>query len=177
MNTPFDTVHKQSIHLPQNSNTHADCARTKLIRLTTTAETSIMDLSLSKPNSIGNNLLDPRSSDVNRTPIILNSRLSKRPTVQQTPVTPVNLLKSLLNYSVKELKLFGPRSPSQFISRTPLNKTFYAEHMDASNQQFSLAYSGDIEEASCRNFNERLANIIFDDVLRENENGNIHRKY
>lgn len=139
-----------------------------------TTTTSAMDLSLSKPailaDGIGNNLLDPRSPDVNRTPIVLNSRLSMRPTVQPTPLTPVNLRKSLLNYSAKELKLLDPRSPSQFIPRTPLNMSFDAEHMDASNQQFSLEYSGDIEEASCRNFNERLANITFDDVVRDKEN-------
>lgn len=139
-----------------------------------TTTTTAMDLSLSKlteqPSGIGNNLLDPRSPDVNRTPIILNSRLTKRAVVQQTPVTPVNLRKALLNYSAKELKLLDPRSPSQFIPRTPLNMSFDAEHIDTSEQQFSLEYSGDIEEASCRNFNERLANITFDDVLRENEN-------
>lgn len=140
-----------------------------------TTPTSTMDLSLSKhteqPNGIANNLLDPRSPDVNRTPIILNNRLTKRPAIQQTPVTPVHLRKTLLNYSAKDMKFLDPRSPSQFIPRTPLNMSFDAENIDTSNQQFSLEYSGDIEEASCRNFNERLSNITFDDLLRENENG------
>lgn len=123
-------------------------------------------------STIENNLLDPRSPDVNRTPIILNNRLSKRPIVQPVPVTPVNLRKSLLNYSGKEMKFLDPRSPSQFIPRTPLNMSLNAENIDTSEQQFSLEYSGDIEEASCRNFNERLANITFDDLVREKENDN-----
>lgn len=121
-------------------------------------------------NHIENNLLDPRSPDVNRTPIILNNRLIKR-TNMQAPVTPGNLRKTLLNGSAKELKLLDPRSPSQFIPRTPLNMSLNGENIDTSNHQFSLEYNGDIEEASCRNFNERLANITFDDLLRENENG------
>lgn len=120
---------------------------------------------------IENNLLDPRSPDVNRTPIILSNRLNKRPTIQEAPVTPVNLRKTLLNYSAKELKSLDPRSPSQFIPRTPISMAFNAESIDTSNQNTVLEYSGDIEEASCRNFNERLANITFDDLLGGNENG------
>lgn len=116
-----------------------------------------------------NVLLDPRSPDVNRTPLasILNNRLNKRQNIE--PVTPVNLRKQLLNYSAKELKLLDPRSPSQFIPRTPLNMSFNSEHLERSQQQYSLEYSGDIEEASCRNFNERLANITFDDLQNEAE--------
>lgn len=117
-------------------------------------------------------LLDPRSPDVNRTPLtsILNNRMKNRQNVNQAPVTPVNLRKQLLNYSAKELKLLDPRSPSQFIPRTPLNMSFDGENLEQNSNQYSLDYTGDIEEASCRHFNERLANITFDDLDTEGDN-------
>lgn len=117
-------------------------------------------------------LLDPRSPDVNRTPLasILSNRMKKRQNVEQAPVTPVNLRKQLLNYSAKELKLLDPRSPSQFIPRTPLNMSFDGGNLEQNSNQYSLDYTGDIEEASCRNFNERLANITFDDLDADSDN-------
>lgn len=123
-------------------------------------------------NIMDNILLDPRSPDVNRTPLtsILNNRQKNRPIVEQPLATPVNLRKKLLNHSAKELKLLDPRSPSQFIPRTPLNMSFDGENIEHSSNQYSLDYSGVIEEASCRNFNERLANITFDDLDTETDN-------
>lgn len=124
-------------------------------------------------NIMENILLDPRSPDVNRTPLvsILNNRLKNRQIEQNnTPITPINLRKKLLNHSAKELKLLDPRSPSQFIPRTPLNMSFDGENIEQSSNQYSLEYDGVIEEASCRNFNERLANITFDDVDTEADN-------
>lgn len=122
---------------------------------------------VAKQIGLENILLDPRSPDVNRTPLtsILNNRMKNRANLEQTPVTPAKYLRNrLLNHSAKDMKLFDPRSPSQFIPRTPLNMSFDGDNVETSANQYSLDYSGCIEEASCRNFNERLANITFDDV-------------
>lgn len=108
-----------------------------------------------------NILLDPRSPDVNRTPltgIVRNSRIATL-----TPSTPKT--SSIENTSFEKRK-FDPRSPSKFIPRTPLNMSFdNIEHSAAA--QYSLEYSGCVEEASCRNFNERLENITFDNLFAE----------
>lgn len=113
-------------------------------------------------SNLENILLDPRSPDVNRTPLtrILASRVKM---VEETPTTPTKYVcETLLNNS-KEKKFLDPRSPSQFIPRTPLNLSLKDDNIENSSGQYSLEYSGCIEEASCRNFNERLANITFDD--------------
>lgn len=110
-------------------------------------------------------LLDPRSPDVNRTPLpeILTHRFNNCVQSEEVVKTPINQFrKKLLNYSSTDSKLLDPRSPSQFIPRTPLNLSFDESKL-ASKTEFSLEYTGVIEEASCRNFNERLANITFDD--------------
>lgn len=110
-------------------------------------------------------LLDPRSPDVNRTPLpeILTHRFNNCVQNEEVVKTPINQFrKKLLNYSSTDSKLLDPRSPSQFIPRTPLNLSFDESKL-ASKTEFSLEYTGVIEEASCRNFNERLANITFDD--------------
>lgn len=114
-------------------------------------------------------LLDPRSPDVNRTPLarILGNRVKP---VKQTPSTPVNNLRKTLLNSSNEKKLLDPRSPSQFIPRTPLNMSLDENGIEDSVGQYSLEYSGCIEEASCRNFNERLANITFDNSYTETNN-------
>lgn len=117
-------------------------------------------------------LLDPRSPDVNRTPLtgILGNRLKDRQNADGNS-TMQYLHKRLLNVSAKEMKLLDPRSPSKFIPRTPLNMSLDGEFVENSVNQYSHEYSGCIEEASCRNFNERLANMTFDDSyeLKEKE--------
>lgn len=111
-------------------------------------------------SNLENILLDPRSPDVNRTPLAIASRMK---TVEATLSTPTkHVCETLLNNS-KEKKFLDPRSPSQFIPRTPLNLSMKEENIENNSGQYSLEYSGCIEEASCRNFNERLANITFDD--------------
>lgn len=113
-----------------------------------------------------NILLDPRSPDVNRTPLttILANRMKVVENEFSTPTKYVR--ETSLNVS-KEKKFLDPRSPSQFIPRTPLNLSIDGDKIDSSSRQYSLEYSGCIEEASCRNFNERLANITFDDDFIE----------
>lgn len=116
-----------------------------------------------------NILLDPRSPDVNRTPLtsILASRVKS---IEETPYTPTKYVRETsLNVS-KEKKFLDPRSPSQFIPRTPLNLSLDGDKIEHSSGQYSLEYSGCIEEASCRNFNERLANITFDDDFYTDNN-------
>lgn len=109
-------------------------------------------------NSAQNILLDPRSPDANRTPL---TKKCHQLNYEQMQVTPRS--------NSKEMKFLDPRSPSQFIPRTPLHMSM---DNDRSNHETDspLEYSGCIEEASCRNFNERLANITFDDYVEaENE--------
>lgn len=120
-------------------------------------------------------LLDPRSPDVNRTPLPENlvnrfiSRIQNEDAIDETIKTdeiiktPVNAFrKRLLSISTSETKFIDPRSPSQFIPRTPISMSLDDTKM-ASTTHFSLEYTGMIEEASCRNFNERLANLTLDD--------------
>lgn len=131
----------------------------------------------SKENiNMDNILLDPRSPDVNRTPLtsILASRVKS---IEETPSTPTKYVRETsLNVS-KEKKFLDPRSPSQFIPRTPLNLSLDGDKIEHSSGQYSLEYSGCIEEASCRNFNERLANITFDDdFYAENNASNTFEK-
>lgn len=109
-------------------------------------------------------LLDPRSPDVNRTPLpeILTNRFNNCVLNDEVVKTPVNQFrKKLLNYSSNDSKLLDPRSPSQFIPRTPLNLSF--DESKLTKTDFSLEYTGILEDLSVRNFNERLANITFDD--------------
>lgn len=124
-------------------------------------------------------LLDPRSPDVNRTPLPENlaNRILQRvcdedaatATVDTTVTdnilkTPVNAFrKRLLDITTNESKLLDPRSPSQFIPRTPITAPALDDTKNISTTHFSLEYAGVIEEASCRNFNERLANLTLDD--------------
>ncbi|XP_031632153.1 uncharacterized protein LOC116346319 [Contarinia nasturtii] len=110
-------------------------------------------------NMMQNILIDPRSPDVNRTPLV--SILGMK-SIEQTPTT----RKTSLNTS-NERKLLDPRSPSKFIPRTPLATSLDGTGIENSIGKYSLEYSGYIEEASCRNFNERLANITFDDSYTE----------
>lgn len=121
-----------------------------------------------------NVLLDPRSPDIHRTPLtdILGNRLNYRQKIEQLPQTPINSLRTkLLNYSINEKKLLDPRSPSQFIPRTPLNLSFDDNSkIEGNTALYSIEYNGNIEDESCRNFYERLANITFDDA--DNEIGN-----
>lgn len=104
-------------------------------------------------NLAPNILLDPRSPDANRTPLI---KKCHQLNYEQLQVTPRN--------NSKEMKFLDPRSPSQFIPRTPLHMSM---DNDRSNHETDspLQYSGCIEEASCRNFEQRLANITFDDYV------------
>lgn len=119
-------------------------------------------------------LLDPRSPDVNRTPLpenvanrfvdrhqMVNAAMAAEIDVPKTPVTAFR--QKLLNVSINEMKLLDPRSPSQFIPRTPISAASLDDTKAASTTHFSLEYTGIIEEASCRNFNERLANLTLDD--------------
>lgn len=149
-------------------------------------------------------LLDPRSPHVARTPLaeILPQRLSEKPLRNELKAnTPTNILRKRImrdigfNYTSKELNLLDPRSPSQFIPRTPLNlwspDDFIGENSRGTSKVISLEYSGFIEEASCRNFNEKLANITLDDAdydftpdspakddeFRDGELAKIRRKY
>lgn len=107
-----------------------------------------------------NILFDPRSPDINRTPIShrLNYNRNSEP-IQETPIK--EMRKVPLNNSSKESRFLDPRSPSQFIPRTPLRMSRNEEHIESSSQ-LSLEYSGCIEEASCRTFNERLENMTFE---------------
>lgn len=113
-------------------------------------------------SNLENILLDPRSPDINRTPLasILASRMR---TAEETPSTPTKYVRETILNNPKENKFLDPRSPSQFIPRTPLNLSLKDDNIEINSGQYSLEYSGCIEEASCRNFNERLANITFDD--------------
>lgn len=119
-------------------------------------------------------LLDPRSPDVNRTPLPVNvpNRFSARhqnvnavieATSDEIPKTPISIFRQKLLDSTHEMKLLDPRSPSQFIPRTPISAASLDDTKAASLTHFSLEYTGIIEEASCRNFNERLANLTLDD--------------
>lgn len=88
---------------------------------------------LSHQHYIQCNLLDPRSPDVNRTPLaqIISQRLSNAQNAEQTYLTPEKFLhKNFANYSSKEMKLLDPRSPSQFIPRTPLNISIDDENIE-----------------------------------------------
>lgn len=114
-----------------------------------------------------NILLDPRSPDINRTPLTgIHNRVRKNASIPSTPSTPKNS-----SYQIKSIKSnFDPRSPSQFIPRTPLNISLDDDKIESSSTQYSLEYSGLVEEASCRHFNERLANITFDSSFTEPQN-------
>lgn len=108
--------------------------------------------------------LDPRSPNINRTRILSNrldciEQTPKADTQHSVHDTPMN--------SSKQKGHLDPRSPSQFIPRTPLNMSLSGDDIEKSNGQYSVTYSGYIEEASCRNFNERLENITFDDSFAE----------
>lgn len=129
------------------------------------------------PNDL---LLDPRSPNIARTPLteIIANRLNiNRFKFEQTvnceveTQTPSNSMRKKLlrdlgyNYTTKELNLLDPRSPNLFIPRTPLNLSLNGDdEVDCSKAFQSLEYNGHIEEASCRNFNEKLANITLDDT-------------
>lgn len=118
-------------------------------------------------------LLDPRSPNIARTPLseVLAGRFAvkKEQPTEFNLETPTNLLRKRIlrdlgvNYTSKELNLLDPRSPSHLIPRTPLNLSFAVDEPDNTNI-VSVEYSGLIEEASCRHFNEKLANITLDDA-------------
>lgn len=118
-----------------------------------------------------NVLMDPRSPDIHRTPLtdILGNRLNYRDRVELLPHTPINSLRSkLFNCSLNDKKFLDPRSPSQFIPRTPLNLSFDdTSKLNDNTALYSIEYNGYIEDESCRNFYERLANITFDDADNE----------
>lgn len=149
-------------------------------------------------------LLDPRSPHIARTPLvkIASHQLTDKPLrIELNAHTPTNILRKRilrdigLNYTSKEINLLDPRSPSLFIPRTPLqlssDDAFGGEQSRGTSKVISLEYSGFIEEASCRNFNEKLANITLDDTdyeeasdslvkddeFREGELAQIRRKY
>lgn len=149
-------------------------------------------------------LLDPRSPHIARTPLVKNAshQLTDKPLrIELNAHTPTNILRKRilrdigLNYTSKEINLLDPRSPSLFIPRTPLqlssDDAFGGEQSRGTSKVISLEYSGFIEEASCRNFNEKLANITLDDTdyeeasdslvkddeFREGELAQIRRKY
>lgn len=149
-------------------------------------------------------LSDPRSPHIARTPLakVVSHRLIEKPLrIELNAHTPTNILRKRilrdigLNYTPKEINLLDPRSPSLFIPRTPLQLSsddgFGGEHSRGTSKIISLEYSGFIEEASCRNFNEKLANITLDDTdyedasdslakddeFREGELAEIRRKY
>lgn len=110
-----------------------------------------------------NILLDPRSPDINRTPLtgISSNRVRKN---VSTPSTPKNSSRQMQKSN------FDPRSPSQFIPRTPLNISLEGDKVENSCTLYSLEYSGLVEEASCRYFNERLENLTFDSSFTEPQN-------
>lgn len=149
-------------------------------------------------------LLDPRSPHIARTPLvkILSHKLTEKPLrIELNAHTPTNILRKRIlrdigmSYTSKEINLLDPRSPSLFISRTPLqlssDDAFGGEPSRGTSKVISLEYSGFIEEASCRNFNEKLANITLDDTdyeeasdsvakddeFRDGELAQIRRKY
>lgn len=127
-----------------------------------------------------NVLMDPRSPDIHRTPLtdILGNRLNYRDRVALLPHTPINSLRSkLFDCSLNDQKFLDPRSPSQFIPRTPLNLSFDdTSKLDGNTALYSIEYNGNIEDESCRNFYERLANITFDDAENDADNASKSRK-
>lgn len=116
-------------------------------------------------------LLDPRSPNVARTPIceVLAGRFKSNEN-EITESIPNNLLRNRLlrelgvEQSAKMTDILDPRSPSRLIPRTPLNLSFQSDDGMDNSRIVSLEYDGLIEEASCRNFNEKLANITLDDA-------------
>lgn len=125
-------------------------------------------------------LLDPRSPNIERTPIstVLSIQQRLKNSVATTTMddaqTPNNFMQRKLlrdlgyNYSVKELNMLDPRSPSLFIPRTPLDfKKVQDDGAVAADLTNSFEYNECIEEASCRNFNEKISNITLDDSNEE----------
>lgn len=168
------------------------------------ANAPVVDGSFDEDTPPSDVLLDPRSPHIARTPlaIVLPQRFSEKPMRNELKAnTPSNILRKRImrdigfNYTSKELNLLDPRSPSQFIPRTPLNLSssddFIGENSRGTSKVISLEYSGFIEEASCRHFNEKLANITLDDTdydftpnspakddeFRDGELAKIRRKY
>lgn len=121
-------------------------------------------------------LLDPRSPNIERTPISTVMTIQQRlknsvaTTTMDDAQTPTNFMQRKLlrdlghSYSVKELNMLDPRSPSLFIPRTPLDfKKVPEDGPRPASLANSFEYNECIEEASCRNFNEKISNITLDD--------------
>lgn len=128
-------------------------------------------------------MLDPRSPNIERTPLAVIFGTDRRIKKLVNNVcdesglhTPSNMMRRRLlrdlghNYTEKELNLLDPRSPSTFIPRTPivLSESQKERHSESSTAAAdvsnSFEYTECLEDASCRNFSEKISNITLDDV-------------